>query len=32
MQFWNRTIETMSRDELSAVQLKGLKKSLARVW
>ena len=29
---WNRTAETMSRDELAAVQLKGLQKSLARVW
>lgn len=29
---WNRTAETMSRDEYSALQLKGLKKSLDRVW
>ncbi len=29
---WNRAAETMSRDELAKVQLKGLKKSLSRVW
>ena len=32
MSMWNRTAETMSRDEYSALQLKGLKKSLDRVW
>ncbi len=32
MNFWNREAETMSRDQLADVQLKGLKKSLARVW
>ncbi len=32
MAFWNREVETMSRDQLADVQLKGLKKSLARVW
>lgn len=32
MSMWNRTAETMSRDEYAAVQLKGLKKSLARAW
>ncbi|MBR4894615.1 MAG: phenylacetate--CoA ligase family protein, partial [Kiritimatiellae bacterium] len=32
MAMWNRKAETLSRDELAAVQLKGLKKSLARVW
>ncbi|MBO7308624.1 MAG: phenylacetate--CoA ligase [Kiritimatiellae bacterium] len=29
---WNRTAETLSRDELAALQLKGLQKSLRRVW
>ncbi len=29
---WNRAAETMSRDELAQVQLKGLKKTLNRVW
>ena len=32
MQFWNREAETMSRDQLADVQLKGLQKSLRRVW
>ena len=32
MKFWNREAETMSRDQLAAVQLKGLQKSLKRVW
>ncbi len=32
MKFWNREIETMSRDQLADVQLKGLQKSLKRVW
>ena len=32
MAMWNRKAETLSRDELAAVQLKGLKKSLSRVW
>ena len=32
MKFWNREIETMSRDALEALQLKGLQKTLKRVW
>ena len=32
MKFWNREIETMSRDALEALQLKGLQKTLRRVW
>ena len=32
MKFWNREVETMSRDQLEALQLKGLQKSLKRVW
>lgn len=32
MAMWNRDAETMSRDRLAEAQLKGLKKSLARVW
>ncbi|MGN0853107.1 MAG: phenylacetate--CoA ligase family protein [Kiritimatiellia bacterium] len=32
MDFWNEQAETMSRDELAAVQLKGLKFSLAQMW
>ena len=32
MKFWNRAVETLSRDELAAVQLRGLQKSLRRVW
>ena len=32
MKFWNREVETMSRDQIEALQLKGLKKSLQRVW
>ena len=32
MKFWNREIETMSRDALAALQLKGLQKTLRRVW
>lgn len=32
MKFWNREAETMSRDQLAEVQLKGLQKSLKRVW
>ena len=30
--FWNRTAETMSRDEYAKVQLDGLQKSLRRAW
>ncbi|MBR2983852.1 MAG: phenylacetate--CoA ligase [Kiritimatiellae bacterium] len=29
---WNRTAETLSRDEYAKLQLEGLKKSLCRVW
>ena len=29
---WNRKAETLSRDELAALQIKGLKKTLLRVW
>ena len=32
MKFWNREVETMSRDALEALQLKGLQKTLRRVW
>ena len=32
MKFWNREIETMSRDALEALQLKCLQKTLRRVW
>jgi phenylacetate-CoA ligase len=32
MAMWNREKETLSRDEYSAIQLEGLKKSLRRVW
>lgn len=32
MGMWNRTAETLSHDELAALQLKGLQKSLRRVW
>ncbi len=32
MKYWNSRVETMSRDELAALQLEGLKKSLARAW
>ena len=32
MKFWNQEIETMSRDALEANQLKGLQKTLRRVW
>ena len=32
MPMWNRTAETLSRDQYAALQLAGLKKSLARVW
>ena len=32
MAMWNRTAETLSRDEYAALQLSGLKKSLNRVW
>ena len=32
MKFWNREAETMSRDALAALQLKGLQKTLRRVW
>ena len=32
MKFWNREVETMSRDALEALQLKGLQKTLKRVW
>ena len=32
MAMWNRTAETLSRDEYAKLQLEGLKKSLGRVW
>lgn len=32
MNMWNRTLETLSRDEYAHLQLKGLQKSLRRVW
>ena len=32
MNIWNPKAETMSRDELSSVQLEGLKKTIHRVW
>ena len=32
MGMWNRTAETLSRDEYAKLQLEGLKKSLNRVW
>ena len=32
MGMWNRTAETLSRDEYAKLQLDGLKKSLSRVW
>ena len=32
MGMWNRTAETLSRDEYAKLQLEGLKKSLCRVW
>ena len=32
MGMWNRSAETLSRDEYAALQLAGLKKSLDRVW
>ena len=32
MRYWNRKAETLSRDELAAIQFAGLKKSLRRVW
>lgn len=32
MSMWNRTAETLSRDEYAKLQLEGLKKSLNRVW
>ncbi len=32
MEYFNEAAETMSRDELASVQLKGLETSLARVW
>ena len=32
MGMWNRAAETMSRDELEALQLKCLQKTLRRVW
>ena len=32
MGMWNRTAETLSRDEYAKLQLEGLRKSLARVW
>lgn len=32
MSMWNREKETLSRDEYASLQLKGLKKSLSRVW
>ena len=32
MSMWNRTTETLSRDEYAKIQLEGLKKSLKRVW
>lgn len=30
--FWNRTAETLPREELEKLQLKGLQKTLRRVW
>ena len=32
MKYWNREVETMSRDELESLQLKGLRKSLEYAW
>ena len=32
MGMWNRTAETLSRDEYAKLQLEGLKRSLSRVW
>ena len=32
MNYWNERAETMSRDELAALQLKGLRFSLERAW
>ena len=32
MATWNRTAETLSRDEYAKIQLEGLRKSLKRVW
>ncbi len=32
MKFWNRAVETLSRDALADAQLRGLQKSLRRVW
>ena len=32
MGMWNRTAETLSRDEYAKIQLDGLRKSLKRVW
>ena len=32
MSMWNRAAETMPREELEKVQLKGLQKTLRRVW
>ena len=32
MKYWNREVETMSRDQLESLQLKGLRKSLERAW
>lgn len=32
MEFWNRKVETMSRDEIAAVQLGGLRSSVAQMW
>ena len=32
MGMWNRTAETLSRDEYAKLQFEGLKKSLGRVW
>ena len=32
MSMWNRTAETLSRDEYAKLQLEGLQKSLRRVW
>ena len=32
LRFWNERAETMSRDELAAVQLDGLQRTVAHVW
>lgn len=32
LKFWNERAETLSRDELAAVQLEGLRRTVAHVW